>query len=162
MDAFGVVLIGLLMLLGLLGTLLPIVPGLPIVWGAALVYGLTAGFGGGGTVAFIVITVLAVLGIVGGIVLPHKRMASGGAARSTVWAGIAGGIVGFFIVPVIGLPLGAAVAVYLVERARTSDSSVAWGRTKDLIIGFGLGALLELGAGIAMVGVWVVWVLAAA
>lgn len=149
------------MLFGLLGTLLPIVPGLPIVWGAALVYGLTAGFGGGGTVAFVVITVLAVLGIAGGIVLPHKRMASGGASRSTVWAGVVGGIAGFFIVPVIGLPLGAAVAVYLVERARTSDASVAWARTKSLIIGFGLGALLEVGAGIAMVGVWLVWVIAA-
>jgi uncharacterized protein YqgC (DUF456 family) len=140
--------------------LLPLIPGLPIVWGAALVYGLGAGFDGVGTIAFIVISVLAVLGIVGGMVLPHRRMAAGGASRLTVWAGVAGGIVGFFVIPVVGLPVGAALAVYLVERARTSDASIAWQRTKSLIIGFGLGALLELAAGISMVGVWVAWVIA--
>jgi hypothetical protein len=32
--------------------------------------------------------------------------------------------------------------------------------TKALIVGFGLGVLAQLAAGIAMVGCWIIWVLA--
>ncbi|MCA1708963.1 MAG: DUF456 domain-containing protein [Actinobacteria bacterium] len=73
--------------------------------------------------------------------------------------GILGGIVGFFVIPVVGLPVGAALGVFLAERSRTPDSAAAWHTTKELIVGFGLGVLAELVAGIGMVLVWVGWVI---
>ena len=158
-SAAGIILIGLLMAAGLLGTIIPLIPGLPIVWGAALVYGLSAGFSGPGWAAFAVITALAVGGMVAGVVLPHRRLAAGGAPRSTVVAAVAGGIAGFFLVPVVGLPFGAVAAAYLAERARTGDPQAAWISTKNLIKGFGIGILVELAAGMAMVAVWITWVL---
>lgn len=151
--------IALVMLAGLVGTALPLVPGLPVVWAAALVYGLMAGFGTTAAVAFTVITLLAIGGIAAGLVLPHKRVAAGGAPRSSVLAGVAGAIVGFFIIPVIGLLIGGVVGIWLAEYARTSDGSIAWKRTKDMVVGFGIGILVELAAGVAMVLVWVGWVL---
>ncbi len=158
MDLVGIVLIALVMAVGLIGTVLPFVPGLILVWGAALVYGLVAGFGAAGWVAMAVITALLILGIVAGIALPHRRVSEGGAPRATVLAGIAGGIIGFFVIPVIGLPLGAVVAVLLAERARTPDWAVAWSSTRNLVVGFGLGALAQLAAGLLMITTWVVWV----
>lgn len=159
MDAFGIALIAVAMLAGLVGTLLPVIPGLPIVWGAALVYGLAAGFEGIGTVAFSLITVVAALGMVAALVLPHRRVAASGVPRSTVVAGLLGGIVGFFVIPVIGLPIGAIAAVMAKETARTSDSSAAWATTKNMIVGFGFGVLLELGAALIVVAIWAGWVL---
>ncbi|MGH2806063.1 MAG: DUF456 domain-containing protein [Actinomycetota bacterium] len=158
MDAIGIALVALAMVVGVIGTVLPFLPGLPIVWAAALFYGIVAGFGAVGWVSFAIITALAVLGIVAGIVLPHRHVKEGGAPMSTVLASIVGAIVGFFLIPVIGLPLGAVVGVLLAERVRTADWGTAWVATKNLIVGFGLGALAQLGCGLAMIVTWIAWV----
>ena len=47
----------------------------------------------------------------------------------------------------------------LAERRRTGGWEAARRSTREVIVGFGIGALLELGAGIAMVVTWVAWVL---
>lgn len=158
MDASLTVLVALAMLAGLIGTVLPLFPGLPMVWGAALVYGLVEGFGGRGTVAMVVITALAAAGIIASVVLPHRRVAAGGAPRSSVVAGLVGAIVGFFVIPIVGMPLGAVAAVYLAEYRRTGIRATAWQSTKTMVAGFGLGILFELTAGLAIVVVWVMWV----
>jgi uncharacterized protein YqgC (DUF456 family) len=129
------------------------------VWLAALVYGLVEGFGTNGTVAFGAITLLAIGGIVGGIVLPHRHVAGRGASRSTVMAGVVGAVIGFFVIPVVGLIVGAVIAIYAAEYRRTSNTKLAWATTKNMIVGFGLGVLFELTAGILIVVVWVIWVL---
>jgi len=154
-----VFLIGLAMAVGLIGTLLPLLPGLPIIWAAALVFGLAEGFDGAGAVAFTVITLLAVTGIVAGLVLPHRRVAARGAPASTVAAGVALGIIGFFVIPVVGLVVGAVGGVLLAERARSGDWATAWTTTKDLLVGFGIGVAVEFAAGVAMILCWVAWVL---
>ncbi|MGH2774134.1 MAG: DUF456 domain-containing protein [Actinomycetota bacterium] len=159
MDIGVVVLIGLVMAVGLIGTLLPLLPGLPLVWAAALVYGLAEGFEGAGTVAFTLITLLAGTGIVAGLVLPHRRVAAKGAPASIVAAGVALGIIGFFVIPVVGLVIGAVGGVLLAERARTGDWTIAWATTRDLLVGFGIGVAVEFGAGLAMVLCWVAWLL---
>ncbi|MGH2751101.1 MAG: DUF456 family protein [Actinomycetota bacterium] len=159
MDIGVVVLVALAMAVGLVGTLLPLLPGLPIIWAAALAYGLIEGFERVGAVAFAAITVLSVAGMVAGFVLPHRRVAAKGAPASTVAAGVMLGIIGFFVIPVIGLPLGAVAGVVLAERARTADWATAWSTTKDLLVGFGIGVLVEFTAGVVMVGCWLAWVL---
>ena len=159
MDAFGIVLVGAAMVVGILGTLLPFLPGLPIVWAAALVYGLATGFGPIGWVAFGLITLIGAAGLALGTVLPHRRAATTGAPRSTIVVGLLAGIVGFFVIPIIGLPIGAALGVLLMERRRLRDWSRAWAATKQLMIGFGIGALLQSGAGVAMMACWIGWVL---
>lgn len=158
MEAIGVFLVALVMVAGLIGTVLPFVPGLPLVWAAALFYGLVAGFGATGWISFAIITILAVVGVVAGIVLPHRHVSERGAPFSTVLAGIAGGVVGFFVIPIIGLPLGAVVGVLLAERVRTADWGEAWTATRNMIVGFGIGALAQVACGLGMIITWVVWV----
>ena len=159
MDGFAFVIALLLMLVGLIGVVLPFFPGLALVWLGALVYGLMSGFGSVGWSFMIAITLLMAGGIVAGIVLPHQRVGAAGAPKSTLVTGIVLGVVGFFVIPIIGLPLGAALGVLLAERSRSNDWGVAWASTKTLIIGFGIGVLVQFVAGLAMVGCWVAWVL---
>ena len=155
-----VVLVALAMAVGLAGTIVPVVPGLGLVWAAAGVYGLAEGFGGAGTVAMVVITALAIAGTVVGVAVPRRRAAAAGAATSSMWLGVAMAVVGFFVVPVIGLPVGGVLGVYVGERVRTGDAGAAWRSTRATLVGFGVAAALQLAAGFAMVITWVAWVVA--
>jgi uncharacterized protein YqgC (DUF456 family) len=158
-DGFGIFLVAIAMAIGLLGTLLPFLPGLPIVWAAALVYGLAEGFGTVGWLLFALITAVGIAGLVLGTVLPHRRASARGAPRSTILIGVVAGIIGFFVIPIVGLPIGAGIGVLLAERRRLGDWDQAWGATKDLMVGFGIGALVQFGAGAGMIVLWVAWVL---
>lgn len=153
-----VVAVAVVMGIGLLGTLVPLLPGLPLIWAGAVVFGLSQGWGVVGGVAMVVITLLGLAGLAGKVVVPHRRVAARGVPRSSLIVAGLFGLVGFFVVPVVGLPLGAAAGLTLAERRRSADWSSAWGSARAAIVGFGLGTLLELAAGMAMIAVWLGWV----
>jgi len=154
-----VALLGLVMAVGALGTIVPLVPGISLVWGAGLVYGLDRGFGAVGVVALAVMTSLGVAATVGGYVVPKRRASGAGASRATVWLGVAGAVVGFFLVPVVGLPIGGVLGIYVGERLRTGDTVTAWRATRATIAGFGIAVLVQFAAAMSMIAVWVVWVI---
>lgn len=156
MDVF---LIALLMAVGLAGVLLPFLPGVPIIWAAALVYGILNGFGGLGVTAMVAITILAAIGLAASLVLPDRAGAASGATWSTrLFAGVLG-LVGFFVIPVIGFPLGACAGVLIAQYQQTADWHAARESTIAVLKGFGAGVVAELGAALAMVLVWLAWVI---
>ena len=153
-------LVAVAMAVGLAGTVVPVVPGLGLVWLAGLAYGLAEGFGTLGVVAFTVMTALAGAGTVAGVVLPRRAAGAAGAAGTSLWLGAALAVVGFFVVPVVGLPLGGALGIYAGEHLRTGDRALAWRATRATLTGFGVAALVQFAAGVGMVLAWVVWVVA--
>ena len=157
-DTLLTIVIAIVMLVGLFGTLLPLVPGLPLVWGAAVIYGFQQDWDATAWAAIALITLLMLAGIAAKIALPSRKLANTGVPRSTLTVGALAGVVGFFVIPVVGLPLGAVAGVYAAELRRTQDGGTAWASTKSAIAGFGIGALIEIGAGLAMVAVWAAWV----
>ena len=156
-----VVLVAIAMAVGVAGTVVPLVPGLALVVAAALVYGVVEGFGAVGAAAFLVIVLLGVAGTLAGVVVPQRAAGAGGAPRRSILIGAVGAVVGFFVVPILGLVLGGALGIYLAERLRTGNSGAAWRTTKATLKGFGVAALAQLATGLAMAAVWVVWVVAA-
>lgn len=159
-ESAAVLVAALAMAVGLVGTVVPVLPGLGLVWLGALVYGLLAGFGALGWTVMVVVTVLAVVGTVAGFAVPKRRAGAAGAARSSLWLGALAAVVGFFVVPVIGLPLGGALGIFAGELARTGDGGRARRATWATLVGFGLAAVVQFTVGLAMVGAWVIWVLA--
>ena len=157
-DALLVSLVAVAMAVGVVGTVVPAVPGLALVWAAALVYGLSAGFGVAGTVAFTAISILAIAGGVVGWVVPQRAAARGGAGPWSMWLGAVLGVVGFFVVPVVGVALGGVVGVFLGEAVRTRDATAAWRATIETLKGFGVAGAAQVLVGIAMVAVWIAWV----
>lgn len=158
MGGVGIALTAAVMLLGLAGTVVPVMPGVAVIWAAGLVYGLVAGFGTAGTVAFVLMTALAAAGTVATYVLPHRGGAAAGAPTSSLLAGILGAIVGMVVIPVLGLPIGAVAGVWLAETVRLGDARQARQATIGVLVGFGLGVLVEFGAGALMIACWVGWV----
>jgi uncharacterized protein YqgC (DUF456 family) len=149
----GEALVGLAMLVGLVGTVLPFLPGLPIIWAAGLVWVLSSG-GSLRWLVLAVLTVLLVAGTVAHYALPARSL-GGRAPRSTLLLGAVGAVVGMFVVPVVGFPLGGVVGVFLAESRRTGSGREAWESTRRVLVAFGIGMLVEVGAGVLMVMVWV-------
>jgi len=155
-----ITLVGVAMAVGLVGTVVPIVPGLTLIWAAALGYGLGEGFSGAGALIFGAITVVGLVGEVAGFVLPKRAAGAAGAGRWSLLLGVAAALAGFFLVPVVGLPLGGALGIYVGEHLRTRDPHVAWRATTATLKGFGLAAIAQFACGLTMVLFWLGWVIA--
>ena len=69
------------------------------------------------------------------------------------------GIVGFFVVPVLGLVLGFVLGVYLAELAKRRDQRLAWASTVHAIKGVALSVGVELAGALLATVVWVAGVL---
>ena len=152
------VLVALVIAVGLVGILVPVLPGSVLVLGALLVWAWQVG----GATAWTVFAVAAVILAVGTVVkylVPNRRLKDAGIPASTQWIGAGLGIVGFFVVPVVGLFLGFVLGVYLAEHHRVGQAA-AWPSTKHALRAVGLSILIELVAGVGATLVWVAGVVA--
>ena len=152
------VLVALAIAVGLVGILVPVLPGSVLVLGGILVWAWQVG----GATAWTVFAVAAVILVAGNVVkylVPNRRLKDAGIPASTQWIGAGVGIVGFFVVPVVGLFIGFVLGVYLAEYRRVG-STAAWPSTKHALRAVGLSILIELVAALAATFVWVAGVIA--
>jgi uncharacterized protein YqgC (DUF456 family) len=152
------VLVALVIAVGLVGILVPLLPGSVLVVGAVLAWAVTVG-GATAWVVAVLATALVVAGAVVKYVVPTRRLQDAGIPARTQWAGVGLGIVGFFVVPVVGLPLGFVLGIYLAELARVG-SGRAWPATVQSLKAVGVSMLIELAAALLATGVWVAGVVA--
>lgn len=155
MSALEVVL-ALVIAVGLVGVVVPVLPGSLLVGAAILVWALAES----GPTAWAVAT-LAVLLLVAGVVVkylvPGRRLQRAGVPTRTLAAGGVLGVVGFFVIPVVGLPLGFVLGVYLSESSRLGPRD-ARSATVHALRAVGLGILIELGFGVLAALTWAVGV----
>lgn len=151
------VLVALAMAVGVAGTLIPIVPGLVLVWGAALVFGLSEGFGTGGAIAMVILTLLLIASVVLSFVIPQQKAAGSGASIWGQGGAVVGAVVGFFAIPVVGAIAGAPLGALAFEWFHQKDFTKAKVATRGLLVGMGWSTLVNFVFGMTMVGIWVVW-----
>lgn len=153
MDSAGLIVVGLAIALGLVGTVAAVIPGLILVWAAVGVWAIVEKT----PVAWVALAIATVLMVVGQVVkytVPGRRLKQAGVPRRALVIGGLLGLIGFFVVPVIGLVLGFVLGVYLSERLRLNDHMQAWSSTKHAIKAAGLSIVIELGAGLTIALVW--------
>jgi uncharacterized protein YqgC (DUF456 family) len=146
--------VGLAILVGLLGIIVPILPGGILIFCAVLVWAVVTG----GATAWLVFGVVAALLVVGTVVkyaVPGKRLKDAGIPASTQWTGVAVGVAGFFVIPVVGLFVGFVTGIYLAERTRLGADQ-AWPSTKQALRAVGLSIVIELTAAVLATATWVV------
>lgn len=144
----------LVMMVGLVGTIVPVLPGLALIWLAAVAAWIVTGFELIAWVSMALLTVLLAAGTVAKIVLPTRTGRLGGVPRASLAWGGAGAIAGFVLVPVVGFALGGVGGIWLAEQRRLGAGDAAWRSTVAILRSYGLGLLLEVGAGVAMVLTW--------
>jgi uncharacterized protein YqgC (DUF456 family) len=156
-DTLLVVLVAIVMVIGVAGTVLPILPGLWVIWAAAVAYGIFADFGAGGWIAMAVITVLAAVGTASALYLPQRTAASVGVPWWGQLIALGFAVAGFFVVPVVGAPLGFVVGILVTTIAREHHISGAleatWATLKAMLLASGV----QFAVGLMMMAVWVMW-----
>ncbi|MDP2774557.1 MAG: DUF456 domain-containing protein [Nocardioides sp.] len=151
------VLVAVLIAVGLAGILVPVLPGSTLIFGGVLLWALDLG----GSTAWGVLALVTALLVVGGVVkyaVPGKRLKTAGIPASTQWAGAGLAIVGFFVIPVLGIFAGFVLGIYLAEHRRVGPAQ-AWPSTKHALKAVGLSILIELVAGVLAAGTWVAGVI---
>ena len=142
----GTVIVGLIIVLGLGGALTQIYPGPAIVL-----------FMTGGTAAWVVLAVSAVAVVVtsaGKYVLVGRRLQRAGVPGASLLVGGLVGMAGFFLVPVVGLPIGFTLGVYLWELVRGTDQVGARAAAWEAVKAQGLAILFELGGCLVAAAAW--------
>ncbi len=145
-------LVALVILVGLVGIVVPILPGSVLIVGAILVWAVHAGTGTAWAV-FAGATTLVVLGQVLKYLFPGRGLRNAGVPTRTLVLGGVLGVVGFFVVPVVGLVLGFVLGVYLAELQRVGRQA-AWPSTVAAVKAVGLSILVELVAGLLAAVLW--------
>ncbi|MFE9326403.1 DUF456 domain-containing protein [Nocardia sp. NPDC052278] len=155
MSAWGEVVVGLVILVGLVGIIVPILPGVILIFGAIAVWA----FMTGGATAWIVFAISTAFLVLSGVIKytwPGRKMKDAGVSNRALFIGAIFGIVGFFIIPVVGLFVGFVLGVYLSELQRLRDNQPAWQATVHALKGVGLSMLIELFGALLATGVWVI------
>jgi uncharacterized protein YqgC (DUF456 family) len=145
-------LVGLAVLVGLVGIVVPVLPGSILILGAVLVWSVLTAT----TTGWLVFAVVTTLLVAGGIVkyaVPGRGLRTAGVPNRTLVAGGVLGLVGFFVVPVVGLFLGFVLGVYLSELQRVGTER-AWPSTRAALRAVGLSMLIELAAGMLAAATW--------
>lgn len=152
-------LVALAIAVGLVGVLIPMLPGSALVLVAVLVWAVAVGDAGGWMFAGLAAAFL-VVGVVVKYLVPGRRLQRSGIPNRTLLLGGALGVVGFFVVPVVGLPLGFVLGIYLAETGRLG-SERAWAATVDALKAVGLGILIELSFATLAALTWLIGAIAA-
>jgi uncharacterized protein YqgC (DUF456 family) len=153
----GIVLVALVIAVGLVGIIVPILPGGILVIGAIGVW------------AFIESTVVSwvTFGIAAGLFVasqvikytwPVKRLRQAEVRSSVLVIGGVAGVVGFFVIPVIGLLIGFVLGVFGAELAIRRDLTRAWASTVHALKGVALSVGVELTGALLATIAWLVGV----
>jgi uncharacterized protein len=148
------VIAAVLVAVGIVGIVLPVLPGLVLVLAGIAVWAVPRG----DAVAWTVLGVAVAIVVVGSVVkylVPGKRLRESGVPTTTIAAGAVLGVVGFFVIPVVGLFLGFVLGVYLVELSRLGGHERAWPSTRQALAAVGWSIVIELATGLLAAAVWV-------
>jgi uncharacterized protein YqgC (DUF456 family) len=149
---------GILVAAGLVGIVVAVLPGLLLVVAGIAVWAISRADAIGWTVLAVAVGIAA-LGTVAKYLLPGRSLKAAGVPNRTLIAGAVLGVVGFFVIPVIGLFLGFVGGVYLAELARLEDRSQAWPSAKQALRAVGVSILIELAAGLLATAAWIVGII---
>jgi uncharacterized protein YqgC (DUF456 family) len=145
-------LVGLAIAVGLVGIVVPGLPGSLLVVGAILVWAIAVGTSTGWAV-FGVAVALILAGTVVKYAVPGRRMKREGVPTSTLMVGALLGVVGFFVIPVVGIVVGFVLGVYLAELRRLGLER-AGPATVSALKAVGLSMLIEFLACLAAALTW--------
>jgi uncharacterized protein len=158
MSDGGLVLVGVAIAVGVVGVVLPVLPGALLAWVAIAVWAVAVG----STTAWAVLVVATLsigLAQVVKVLVPGRRLRDAGVPRASILAGVLLAVVGFFLVPVVGLFIGFPLGVYLQERRRLSRHEPAWRSTREALRALGLSIAIELAATLVAAAAWLTAVL---
>lgn len=143
---------GVLLTVAVIGTVIPLLPGSLLAAAAVIGCAFVLGQPGAWIAAGVAVAVL-VVGWVAKWLVPARHVSGDVHPWSLAVGGVAG-LVGFFVVPIVGLVLGFVAGVFGTELLRTKSPALAWPATRQAITAAGIGMLIELGSVVLAAALW--------
>jgi len=159
MSPVGEVLIGLTMAIGLVGTLIPVLPGLVLVWIAGLTWAVLDGADKTHWIIFSVMTLVFLIGVGLSFYIPAKSTKDESAPKWTFLVASVFSIIGFFVIPIVGLALGFIFGVFICQLANSREFHRALRATGSTLKALGLVSLVHCACGIAIATTWAIGLL---
>ena len=157
------ILCGLAILVGVAGIIIPVLPGSVLVGVSLLAWAIWGGAGTLGWVIFAVAMVFVAAGMTAGAVLTGRKLKQHAIPSRSVVVALAAGVVGMFVIPVVGLFAGFAAGLLVSEFLRTRNFPTAARSSWAALKATGLGMLAEFGLACLAASTWLigVWIAAA-
>lgn len=154
------ILCGLAILVGVAGTIIPVLPGSILIGLSLLAWAIWGGAGAAGWVVFGVGIVFVLAGMGASAVLTGRKLREHRIPSRSVVIGLAAGVVGIFVIPIVGLFVGFAAGLLLSELLRTRNFGTATATSWAALKATGLGMLVEFGLACLAASTWVIglWV----
>ncbi len=143
------------MLLGVVGVVVPLFPGLLLVWLSLTVYAVLDGFTVISGWLFLGLTVFALVTSTADLWLPLLGAKVTGASRRGMVYGTVGALLGFLVLNLVGAVVGYAAGVVVGEYQLHQDWQKAMKASLGGLAGIGLSTLIQLGAAILIVTIFV-------
>jgi hypothetical protein len=125
------ILAGLVVLLGLLGIVVVVLPGIALQVVAVALWAWEEST----LTAWVVIGLVVAIAVAASVLKylsPGRRLRAAGIPGWVLLAAVLVGIVGLFVIPVIGAPIGFVVTIYVFERGRLGKT-LAWPSTRGAL-----------------------------
>ena len=147
-----------LAVVGVVGIVVPVLPGSVAVASGLLVWAL---FGGSpyGWFVFAAGAALVAVGAAAQYLITGRTLKQREIPSRSVVVGLIAGVVGLFVIPFVGLPLGFVAGLLLMEYVRVRDLRQALSTSWVALKSVGLGMLVELGCALAASTVLLIGVL---
>ncbi len=152
------VIAGLLLAVAALGTIIPVLPGSLLTLGTLLAWGWILGSGASWWSAGIGMAI-ALAGWSASTVLTGRNLKKQMIPRGSVFLAVALGIVGMFVVPVLGLFLGFGVGLLVGEYSRRRNLTEALRASGSALKAMGTGMVVEFGCAALASSVWMIGVI---
>ena len=155
MEIVITIIVALLLLVGALGTVFPILPGSTLVLIGLLVWAIGIGGPVGWTV-FIIGGLLVLAGMTASTLLTGKRLKDKQIPNRSILIGAVVGVIGAFVIPVVGLFVGFIGGLYASEYLRLNDPQRAWDASMVALKSVGIGMLIEFSCAGAAIATWLI------
>ncbi|WP_286930113.1 MULTISPECIES: DUF456 domain-containing protein [Aeromicrobium] len=146
-------LVALAILAGLVGAAVQVIPGGLVVGTSVFVWGAVTGGTLGWSVAAVAV-VLTVAALVLKYLLAGRYLKARGVPNRSLLVGAVLGIIGFFVIPFVGLFIGFIGGTYLAELQRLRDPRAARQATAHAMRATGISILVELALALVTAMVW--------
>jgi uncharacterized protein YqgC (DUF456 family) len=138
------------LILGLIGTFIPLIPGTLLLWLTMLLYAIIDGYETISPLSFVFISLIALITGTADYWMSLLGAKKGGAAGKSLLIGVAGAILGTFILPLLGTIIGYAAGVLFGEYQRLGNWDAAVKACVGGIAGWGIATIIQAIGGVIM------------
>jgi uncharacterized protein len=158
-DILVTVLAGIMLVVAAVGTIYPVLPGSPIAIVTLLLWAWAMGSSWAWTAAIVGAAICGV-GWSASAVLTGRKLKQLEVPRWSILVAIVCGVIGMFLIPVVGIFVGFAVGLLVSEWIRHGEARTAFHSGLQTLKVMGIGVLLEfclvcVAASVWMLGVFV-------